>query len=107
MPTKDELHKVAQELGRKLTDQGKLIESGWVIFDAMTLPPRTSEDQRNDMRIAFFAGAQHLFGTIASIMDPGDEPTDADLSRMDNINDELTRFADFMRANVPPPPKRS
>lgn len=106
MPTTDELHKVAQELGRKLTDEGKLIASGWVIFEAMTLPPHASEDQRNDMRIAFFAGAQHLFGTMASIMDPGDEPTDADLSRMDNINDELARFADFMRANVPPP-KRS
>ena|ERR1700704_3015854 len=89
--------KLIQDLGRKLTDEGKLVESGWAVFEAMVLSPEVSEAQRNDMRISFFAGAQHLFGTINSIMEEGDEPTEADLSRMDKINDELNRFADFMR----------
>jgi hypothetical protein len=44
------------------------------------------------MRGAFFAGAQHLFASIMVIMDPGAEPTAADLARMSQIHEELERF---------------
>jgi hypothetical protein len=50
------------------------------------------------MRWVFFAGAQHLFGSIMGIMDPGEEPTDADLRRMDQIDVELKTFiAEFKK----------
>lgn len=102
MPTKDEVHKLAQDLGRRLTDEGKLVKAGWVLFEAYTMPPTAGADQRNDMRIAFFAGAEHVFHTILSIMEEGEEPTEADLSRMDKINDELMHFRKFLAAKMPP-----
>jgi hypothetical protein len=41
----------------------------------------------------FFAGAQHLFSSIVTILDPGEEPTDADIHKMDLIDRELQKFA--------------
>ena len=90
------VHKLAQELGRKLAEEGKLVEAGWEIFCAMTMPHNVSDDQKYDMRMAFFAGAQHVFHTMISIADPGTEPTEADMLRMGKIDNELTRFAKFM-----------
>jgi hypothetical protein len=97
--TDDEaVHKLAQEIGRKLAKEGKLVEAGWEMFCALTMPPNVGEDQKWDMQMAFFAGAQHVFHTMMHIADPGTEPTDDDMLRMGNIDNELTRFANFMVA---------
>jgi hypothetical protein len=79
-------------LSRELTDKGQLIEAGWVALRASAVPLDASEDQLREMRMAFFAGAQHLFGSIMTILDPEAEPTEADLKRMESINDELNKF---------------
>lgn len=100
MTDKAEIHRLAQELGRKLTDEGKLIKAGWVGFEAMVMPASASEAQRDDMEIAFFAGAQHLFATMMSIMEEGVEPTANDMNRMNQIDAELDRFAELMKANM-------
>lgn len=84
---------VVDHICRELVDQGKLIDAGWKSYDLLVLPVDASTVQRNECRIAFFAGAQHLFGSIMGILDPGDaEPTEADLRRMDLISKELNRF---------------
>lgn len=44
------------------------------------------------MREAFYAGAQHLFGSIMGFLDPGDESTDRDLERLDKVQEELQGF---------------
>jgi len=97
-PDDEAVHKLAQEIGRKLAEEGKLVEAGWEIFCALTMPPNVNEDQKYDMQMAFFAGAQHVFHTMISIADPGTEPTEADMLRMGQIDNELTRFARFMAA---------
>ena len=97
MPTREEVEKLAAELAKQLTDRGKLIEAGWVIFRGMTVSPNAPQVQIDEMRYAFMAGAQHLFGSIMEILDPGEEPTAADLRRMDLINEELAEFAEEMR----------
>jgi hypothetical protein len=38
------------------------------------------------------AGAQHLFFTIMRTLDPGEEPTEADLKRFDLVAQELQKF---------------
>ena len=53
------------------------------------------------MRYAFMAGSQHLFASIMSILDPGDEPTEKDLKRMDLIAAELEVFRKEMEAELP------
>lgn len=91
-----------QSLTRNLVDEGRLVEAGWVglriackLEDA---PPLQLEEMRN----AFFAGAQHVFHSITGgLLDPGSEPTDDDLRRMDQIDRELRRFiVEFSNRNL-------
>ena len=48
------------------------------------------------------AGAQHTFASVMTMLEPGDEPTAADLSRMDKIAAELEAFkAELARDHYP------
>lgn len=89
-----------ERLARELVDRGKLIEAGWVGFRLAVFPPDGDAPaiQLEEMRKAFFAGSQHLFSSIMTILEPGAEPTDADLKRMDSIDAELKEFiTDFIK----------
>ena len=83
---------LADELARKLIDEGKLIEVGFVTLCSMAMRPDAPKDWREEARMVFFAGAQHVFGSIMSVLDPGEEPTDDDMRRMSLIQEELDRF---------------
>jgi hypothetical protein len=88
MTTREQL----DEFAKRLTDQGKLIEAGWIGLRIASVSPDAPQVQIDEMRNAFMAGAQHLFSSIMSILDPGSEPTDADLRRISLIDDELRQF---------------
>lgn len=81
-----------QRLERELVDKGKLIEAGWVGLRLAAIPDNASPVQLEEMRNAFFAGAQHMFASIMSILEPDAEPTDKDLARMGLIDAELRDF---------------
>lgn len=83
---------MVDKLCEALVDKGKLIEAGWVSLEAMSIPKSAGEAQRTEMRNAFFAGAQHLFHSIMSILEPGVEPTEKDIRRMECIDAELREF---------------
>src|SRR4051794_39538532 len=85
---------LAERLKRELAEQGKLIEVGFAVLCATAIPSDAPEVQVREMRMAYMAGAQHLFSSILSILDPGGEPTEADLHKMDLINAELRAFHD-------------
>lgn len=87
----------AANFQRALTDEGKLIEAGWESFRWMVIPVGAPEIQVREMRGAFFAGAVQLFSSLMSILEPGAEPTDADLGRMDAISKELKGHLNAMR----------
>lgn len=94
MPTtREEVKRLADALSKKLADEGRLIEGGWKGFELLVIPTDAPEIQRREMRLAFFAGAQHLFSSIMSIMDSDREPTANDMAKMSKINDELAAFA--------------
>ena len=100
MPTTEELRKVIVEATKKLADEGKVIEMGWVAFLVMTVPENASEAQKKDLRRAYFAGAQHLWGSIMLFLESGAEATPADLRRMDQINAELNEFVDELKREM-------
>jgi hypothetical protein len=75
-----------------LIEKGLLIDAGWTGFRIACDLHDAPKHQLEFGREAFFAGAQHLFAAIMGTLDPEAEPTDADLRRMDLINDELQRF---------------
>ncbi len=83
---------MVERITRELTDQGKLIELGWQLLRIMVVPANAPQAQIDEMRMAFFAGAQHLYGSIMTMLEPGEDPTKADLSRMHQIDAELEEF---------------
>lgn len=107
MSTEPHLRVLVTTLSKRFVDKGLIIEAGWVAFSEITIPKDASSAQMNDMRTAFYAGAQHLFGSIMTILDPGDEPTDADLARMDQIDRELREFYEYMKLKYDAPKGRS
>jgi hypothetical protein len=88
-------------LAKELSDQGRLIEAGWIALRELWLSPNTPPDKAKALRWAFMAGSQHLFASIISILDPGEEPTDKDLKRIDLIHAELETFRKEMEADLP------
>ena len=86
----------------KATDESKIIELGWIGLRASAIAPDAPQLQIDEMRMAFFAGAQHLFGSIMTMLDPESEPTERDFRRMSNIDKELQAFlADFSAKHMP------
>lgn len=84
------IERVALEVTKRFTDEGKLVEAGFAAFHHLFIPKDAEQFQVDEMRIAYMAGAEHLFSSIMGIMDPGDaEPTANDMRRMDLINAEL------------------
>lgn len=81
-----------ERLSKEMADRGRLIEAGWIGLRLAAVPLDAPAAQLDEMRTAFFAGAHHLLQSIMTMMDPGDEPTDADMARMDGIQAELDGF---------------
>lgn len=82
------------ELARVLIAQGLLIEAGFAGLRAAAIPAAAPPVQVEEMRNAFFAGAQHLFNSVMSVLDPEDEVTEDDMERMNKISAELEAFID-------------
>jgi hypothetical protein len=81
----------------ELADQGRIVEGGWRVFMATGMPKSAPAIQIAEMRKAYFLGAQHVFASVITMLDPGSEPTDKDLRRMDLLHRELKRFVDEMQ----------
>lgn len=86
--------KAADQIAGHFIDRGKIIEVGFAALIQQTYPgwETMSKQQLDDLRCAFFGGAQHLLGSIMGTLDPGAEPTEKDLRRMDLIHHELEAF---------------
>lgn len=73
----------------------KTIKAQWESFEAALLqeaPPI----QRQEMRRAFYAGAQSFFGIMQGSLSETDDPnevTEADLNLLDELEEELNQFA--------------
>jgi hypothetical protein len=89
-----------ERLTKQLADEGRLIEAGWVAFRLMVMSPNAPAIQIDECRMAYMAGSQHLWASVMAMLDPGEEPTDADLSKMDLINKELEAFTREMEQRV-------
>lgn len=81
-------------------DKALLIEKSWQSYRNEVIPEATSATQVIECRRAFYAGAQGLFTTILTILEPGAEPTDGDLETMNSIAAELKRFVDQVKVGI-------
>jgi hypothetical protein len=89
---RDELTRKLNAFADECCKQGRLIEAGWIGMRLACVPADAPQVQLDEMRMAFFAGAQHLFGSLSNIIDPEQDVTDADMVRMEKIDLELRQF---------------
>lgn len=95
-------HDLAMDkLVKELADKGLLVESGWIALRSVWLHPDSPPEQVRDLRWAFMAGAQHTFSMMLASLDSGEEPTEADMLRMEKLSAELDRFHDEMGRALP------
>jgi hypothetical protein len=76
------------------------ITAGWHAYLELVVPPQAPDIQREECRLAFWAGAATLFYAIMQSLDPGAEPTEADVARLDAINAEIEAFSATFDAEV-------
>lgn len=88
------------QLSKRLADDGKLIEAGFLSLRAAAMAHDAPPIQVEEMKMAFMAGAQHLFASIMTILDPGVEETLDDLRRMSLIAKELEDFGKVLELRV-------
>lgn len=97
-----DVNTIAAEVTKRLMAEGKIVEAGWASFAHLVIAADAGPVQRAEMRNAFYAGAQHLWGSIHNGLDPEAEPTDADMQKMELIQRELDTFIkDFARRHLP------
>ena len=89
---------VLEKMTQYLMDQGLLIEAGFAALRKNNISPNAPIEQLNDLRLTFFAGAQHVFASIMHGLEEGDEPTPKDMERMNKIAEELRVFAEQFEA---------
>lgn len=77
----------------------KRIEEQWKTYRVI-LPEDASAAQIIETRRAFYAGAQALYHTVLTSLEPGQDATEADLSMMENIDRELRDFCDLVKNGV-------
>ena len=78
------MNAVAENLAR----EGKLIEAGWVELEETM--PQSCFAWRNDMRTAYFAGAQHVFQSIVHAA----RDKEGSSLRLSEMSRELQQFID-------------
>lgn len=75
----------------------KLMAEQWDQFSRTVLPAGCSATQRQEMRRAFYAGAQSILFRVIAALSPETEPTEADLQVMTDVNQELQDFAEAVK----------
>lgn len=83
---------LADAILKDWANRGKIIEGGWEALVVVSGLVNAPEQQIREMRRAYMMGAQHLFSSIMSVLDPGSEPTEQDAKRLSMIHDELEAF---------------
>lgn len=97
----DEQRKIHDALLQEFAQQGKLLALGFMAMRLQVIPADASAVQVDEMRMAYFTGAQHLYASLMTVFDPSsDEPTEADLRKMGQIAAELDAFTEEMKLRI-------
>ena len=89
---------MADRVAKRYADEGQFVESGWQVMRLLVLPSNASDIQVSEMRKAFFAGAQHLFGALMSMVTGEDKAEDR--RRLKLLDKELRAWHDELLREV-------
>lgn len=79
-------------MAKELLNQCKIVEGGFSGYKTHIFPSGLPPFQEEELRNAFFAGAQHLYGTMMAVFSEAGDPSDEDMRNMDAIHTELKEF---------------
>ncbi len=68
------------------------VEKIWLEFERMVMPLRAPDDQRTEMRKAFYAGGFATLTELSKVLDADKEPTDAEMAIVTDMYDEFKEF---------------
>jgi N-acyl-D-aspartate/D-glutamate deacylase len=71
----------------------KRLEPEWLSYRTEVVPDSAGAVQVEECRRSFYAGAAALHNIVMTMLDAGAEPTDADIAKMQDLNEELEAFA--------------
>jgi hypothetical protein len=80
------------------TPKRLLMAEQWDQFARAVLPRDASPIQKQEMRRAFYAGAQGILFRVIASFAPESEPTEDDLRIMSDLERELSDFAESVKA---------
>jgi hypothetical protein len=70
----------------------KRLAGEWLDYDMKVIPREAPEIQRRETRRAYYAGATTLLALILQSLEPGAEPTEGELRKMDQLKEEIDKF---------------
>ncbi len=76
----------------------QLLAQQWDSFARACLPSNCAPGQRREMRRAFYAGAQGILFKVITSLASDAEPTAEDLVVMEDLECELSDFAEAVKA---------
>ena len=76
----------------------QLMAEEWDKFARTVVNPNAHPTQKQEMRRAFYAGAQSILFRVIQSFAPESEPTDADVQIMENLHQELQDFAKLVQS---------
>jgi len=83
-----------------LVSAGRVVEAGWLHYRAQSVHPMASEQQVFEMRMTFFAGAQHVFSNMVDAARRREDHSEA--FKLQLMDRELRDFiADYQLYNAP------
>jgi hypothetical protein len=74
-----------------------MIESEWKKF-CLACFGDISDQQYIDLRRTFYGGASSLFFLFMNVLDPGVEPTEADLEKVSALRNEMVAFNEAVKS---------
>jgi len=90
-------NELIDRITKEWANRGLVIEGGWQAFRLTAIPKNAHEIQLREMKVAYYAGCQHLFACMMSTLDEQEEPTPEDLRRVELIHKELDRWVNELK----------
>ena len=85
---------VTSAIAKVTIDSGQgVVKFGWDAYRRYFVPKDMSPSDLTVVQNAFYCGAQHLFASVNSVLNEGEDPTDEDIERMNKISEELATWA--------------
>ena len=92
----DELQKLV-DLANSSTKNKGILHEGFELLKNAIIPADAKSSQVNDMRVAYYSGAQAVMTLMFVLLDPNKEPSLIDLAKIDKMVTELRDFTAEMQ----------